>query len=141
MRVLSIGYQGRSLDGLVATLQKAGATTLVDVRERAWSNRPEFRKGRMTAALEEAGIRYVHLRSAGNPFRPRKGEILSFSECASKYAAHLDEHPEVLGELLDLTQAGPAAIFCYEADHEHCHRSVLLREFQAAVEEVHLLRL
>ncbi|MCZ7686964.1 MAG: DUF488 domain-containing protein [Sandaracinaceae bacterium] len=126
MKVLSVGYQGRSLDDLCATLVDAGATVLVDVRERAWSQRPEFRKTALKTALAKHGIRYEHCREAGNPYRPRQGERLSSEDCARRYRKHLDARPEALERVAELVGEGPVALFCYEATTGECHRGVLI---------------
>jgi uncharacterized protein (DUF488 family) len=127
MHVWSIGYQGRSLDGLCAALAEAGVMVLLDVRDRAWSQRPEFRKGRLRDALEESGIRYEHFREAGNPYRPRRGEVLDFDECARKYRSRLDGVPEILDDAVERIEEEPAAVFCYESHRDFCHRGVLIQ--------------
>ena len=50
----TIGYQGRRLDDLCGTLFNMGVEVLVDIRERAWSQRPEFRKRAFRLWLNEA---------------------------------------------------------------------------------------
>lgn len=121
-----IGYQGRSLADFCQALVDAEVSRLIDVRERAWSHRPEFRKGAMSQALEEHGIEYVHCKEAGNPHRPRAGEQLSAKKCLALYSAHLDEHPAVLVALTSLMQGHRAALFCYESTRDQCHRGVLM---------------
>lgn len=123
----SVGYQGKSIDAFCALLVSANIRTLVDVRARAWSQRPVYRKGALTAALAKHGIDYVHCRNAGNPFRPKPGEKIDFAACEALYSKHLDEHPEVIDELEPLVSNGNVALFCYEAERSCCHRGVLLR--------------
>ena len=126
MKIMSIGYQGRSLAALCDALEASGARLLIDVRAAAWSQRPDFRKTALKNAVEARGIKYTHCKQAGNPFRPRKGEPVDPAACEAVYVQHLDAHPEVLDELESLMQDGPAALFCYEADRDACHRGVLL---------------
>lgn len=130
-KCLGVGYQGRSIAELCDALEAAGVARLVDVRERAWSHRPEYRKQALQRALGERGIEYVHCKEAGNPHRPRKGEERSWAECENLYAQHLGEHPEVLEALALLLEDGPAALFCYEAERSACHRGVLMRAIKA----------
>ena len=66
-RLYTIGYQGASIDGLIAALKTAGVETLIDVRAVPASRRPEFSKRNLTASLEAAGLTYVHLVGLGNP--------------------------------------------------------------------------
>ena len=49
------------------TLAAAGVATLIDVRDRPISRRPGFSKRQLAAAIEEAGMRYVHLQALGTP--------------------------------------------------------------------------
>ena len=63
----SIGYEKALLPDVVATLLTAGVATLIDVRDRPISRRPGFSKRQLAAAIEEAGMRYVHLAALGAP--------------------------------------------------------------------------
>lgn len=123
---VSIGYQGRKVQDLCAELKTHGVELLLDVRQAAWSHRPEFRKQALAAALAKHGVAYLHMREAGNPFRPRKGEVVSVAECAKHYRRHLAETPEVVLSVAATLRSQTTAVFCFEAQHEHCHRSVLL---------------
>jgi uncharacterized protein (DUF488 family) len=125
IRCASIGYQGRSLTGMCELLAENGITVVIDVRERAWSQRPDFRKGRLQAGLADFGIEYVHCREAGNPFRPKIGEPAPLERCEALYREHLNAHPEVLGTLEELMRREETALLCYEASRDSCHRGVL----------------
>lgn len=129
VRCVSVGYQGRRLDEFCELLVRTSVPLLVDVRDRAWSNRPEFRKEALRTALRKHGISYLHLKVAGNPMRPKKGEPRDWAKCEAAYTEHLAGHPEVLNELHRVLAETPgAAVFCYEADRQSCHRGVLLRK-------------
>jgi len=69
--VLTIGYERATPSTLVAALRAAGVQTLVDVRALANSRKPGFAKGALSAALQEAGIGYLHLRALGTPAEGR----------------------------------------------------------------------
>ena len=131
MRIYNIGYQGKSLASFCSLLLDRGVQTLVDVRARAWSQRPDFRKTKLAGALADAGITYVHLKTAGNPFRPKPGEVQDAALCSGLYQQHLDEHPEILDELAALERDGDVAVMCFEAERMQCHRGVLLRDLAA----------
>ncbi len=140
-RCLGIGYQGRPVGAFCRALTEAGVDLLIDVRERAWSHRPEYRKQALARALGEQGIEYVHLKAAGNPFRPRSGESLDFADCARLYAKHLRKHPEIVEELETLLAGRAAALFCYEAERRSCHRSVLMKALARRVSDLELVDL
>jgi uncharacterized protein (DUF488 family) len=125
MSLFSIGYEKRSLAAFCDALLQGGVEVLIDVRERAWSQRPEFRKTALAGALRERGIDYVHCKRAGNPFRPRAGEVPDFDACIAAYTRHLDAHPEVLDEVQSLASNRRAALFCYEGHRTRCHRGLL----------------
>ena len=122
----SVGYQGRSIGEFCEVLSDHGVEVLIDVRARAWSHRPEFRKTALREALQNGGIRYIHLKCAGNPFRPRKGEMRDRESCAVLFRQHLSEHPEIINRLDEAAQNRRVVLFCYEADTADCHRGVLL---------------
>src|SRR5256714_5282264 len=63
----TIGYEKTLLKDVVATLAAARVATIIDVRDRPISRRPGFSKRQLAAAIEEAGMRYVHLQALGTP--------------------------------------------------------------------------
>ncbi|MGE3527895.1 MAG: DUF488 family protein [Methyloceanibacter sp.] len=126
--VFSIGYQGKSIVALCAALTEASVELLVDVRERAWSNRPEYRKTALAVALRECGIRYVHCRLAGNPSRPKGGEKSTPQQCEAAYRNHLNRYPDVVDLVHSEVEHTRAALFCYEKNTNECHRGVLLEQ-------------
>ena len=65
--LFTIGYEKALLRDVIATLTAAGVTALLDVRDRPISRRPGFSKRQLAAAVEEAGMRYVHLAALGTP--------------------------------------------------------------------------
>ena len=71
MRLRTIGYERATPASLIAALRAAGVRTVVDVRALANSRRPGFSKRALSAALDEAGIGYVHERALGTPAEGR----------------------------------------------------------------------
>src|SRR5260370_35307345 len=63
----TMGYEKTVLKDVIATLATARVATLIDVRDRPISRRPGFSKRQLAAAIEEAGMRYVHLQPLGTP--------------------------------------------------------------------------
>jgi uncharacterized protein (DUF488 family) len=132
--LLTIGYEGATLDRVLAELARAGATTLVDVRAVASSRKPGFSKSLLCAGVEAGGMRYVHLRGLGTPKAGRqavrRGDVAGMRAI---YAEHLrtDAAQSDLAHAAALVGEGPACLLCFERDHETCHRAVvadLLRE-------------
>src|ERR1700760_121453 len=65
--VLTIGYEGCTIDDVLAELKTAGVKLLIDVRAVPRSRKPGFSKRQLAAGLEEQGIAYQHLRGLGTP--------------------------------------------------------------------------
>ena len=130
MRIAGIGYQGRTIDALIERLRSASIRAVIDVRELPWSRRPEFAQKKLAERLTQEGLRYVHLRSAGNPRENRKSGAAS-EEILARYRVHLARTPFVLDEILAAARSEHAALLCYEADVKECHRSVLLKALAA----------
>ena len=123
----TVGYEGASLEGLIAALQAAGVTLLVDTRERAQSRRRGFSKTALGEALRAGGIQYRHLRALGTPPAIRKDYKLThdFASLRRGYLAHLATQGEALDELGQLAAGEKVALLCYEADPGECHRSLI----------------
>lgn len=114
--LFTIGYEGREPDELLAMLAAARVEVLIDVRELPLSRKRGFSKTPLATALRAAGIDYVHLRAAGNPFRKDADAI-------AKYRAALDRR--VVAEVADAARGRRAALLCFCRDAEVCHRGVL----------------
>jgi uncharacterized protein (DUF488 family) len=127
--LFSVGYEGRNLDELVTLLREHRVTVLLDVRLNAVSRKPGFSKQRLRTALEEAGIEYRHARALGNPKDNREpfhtGDtargVRTFRALLSSDEAGLE-----LGYLAELLVSERVAVFCFERDHDRCHRQVIL---------------
>ncbi|MCC3314739.1 DUF488 domain-containing protein [Nocardia africana] len=126
-RLFTVGYEGRRADELVAILTEAGVATVVDVRLTPISRKPGLSKTKLSAALGQAGIRYVHLRELGNPRDNRDGFRVGDADARDRYA-HVLESPEgadALHSVRTLMAQGPVALLCFEHDHTTCHRHMV----------------
>ena len=121
----TIGYEKALLKDVVATLAAAGVTTLIDVRDRPISRRPGFSKRQLAAAIEVAGMRYVHLQALGTPpegrLAGRRREWDRFWGIVEDKLAR-PEAELALREAAEFAQAAPSCLLCYEADWQSCHR-------------------
>lgn len=126
--VATIGYEGATPDRLVAALKAAGVATLVDVRAIAASRRPGFAKSALSAAVQEAGIGYLHLRALGTPAAGRAAARAGRpAEMRRIFAEHLKgvESQAALAELSALARRQPVCLLCLEADPTTCHRTMV----------------
>lgn len=131
--IVSIGYEGRTIEAFVSSLVAAGVSTVADVRLTPLSRKPGFSKTRLTGALTDAGIGYVHMKPLGNPKANREpfwsGRI---EEGRSVFRALLDSEPavEALRALGDLAAEEVVAVLCFEHEQGNCHRHVVIDEVQ-----------
>ncbi len=113
--IFTIGYEGATVDGFLATLKAAGVERLIDVRALPLSRRPGFSKSPLAAALKEVGIDYVHLKDLGTPKRGRdaakKGDVGTLREVYDDQLA-LPEAQAAAARMLDLAgRSQRAALF------------------------------
>ena len=128
MSVFTIGYENATPAGLVDALRDAGVRVLVDVRALANSRKPGFAKTALSAALEGAGIGYLHLRALGTPAEGRAAVRAGKpAEMRRIFGQHLagTEAQAALANLSDLARQQPVCLLCLEADPRHCHRSLV----------------
>ena len=121
----TIGYEKALLKDVISTLAAARVATLIDVRDRPISRRPGFSKRQLAAAIEDAGMRYVHLQPLGTPpegrLAARRREWDRFwgivEEKLARPEAELD-----LYRAAEIAETAPSCLLCYEADWRVCHR-------------------
>jgi uncharacterized protein (DUF488 family) len=123
--LFTIGYEKAVLGDLLATLAQAGVATLLDVRDRPISRRPGFSKRQLAAAVEDAGMRYVHLQALGTPpegrLAGRRREWDRFWGIVEEKLAR-PEAEVALEEAAEIAAAAPSCLLCYEAGWRSCHR-------------------
>lgn len=132
--LLHLGYEGRTAEEVVALLNAARVTVLIDVRERPQSRKPGLSKTRLSAALDAAGMAYRHERTLGNPRANRPpfhdGRV---REGLEVYAAHLEQQGgAALARLLGEARRSRVAVLCVELEAVRCHRQELVARAEAA---------
>jgi len=141
MRIFTIGYEGATVGEFLAALQQAGVERVIDVRALPLSRRPGFSKSPLRAALEEAGIEYVHLKALGTPAEGRAAARAGrHADLERIYAGQL-ELPEAIAQgaqMIALAEEKPSALLCFEREPAHCHRTLLLDAVAPDVEVTHL---
>ncbi len=130
----SIGYELTSPRDLIVALKRARVKLLIDVRAIPNSRRPGFSKKALTAAAEEAGIEYLHLRGLGTPAdgraAARKGQHAEMHRIYREQLKTLAARDD-LAILEEIVASGRrAALLCLEASPEHCHRALIIRRLE-----------
>ena len=130
----TIGYEAATLPDVIARLHRAGVDIVIDVRAVAASRRAGFSKTILRTSLEADGIAYEHLRALGTP-KPgrdaaRKGRI---AEMERIFADHMKtpEAQDALARAKAIARDQHAALLCYEACADGCHRRILADLIQA----------
>jgi uncharacterized protein (DUF488 family) len=123
--LFTIGYEKARLADVVAMLAGSGVATLIDVRDRPISRRPGFSKHQLAAAVEAAGIRYLHLGALGTPPEGREaGRRREWERFWGIVEAKLAsaEAELALQQAAAVGRDGASCLLCYEADWQICHR-------------------
>ena len=126
--LLTIGYEGCTIDGVLAALKEAGVSLLLDVRAVAASRKPGFSKRQLASGLDAAGIGYVHLQRLGTPKAGRDAVRAGHPErMVPIFQAHMEtpEAQEALVQAKHLAEGARCCLLCFERDHRTCHRRLV----------------
>jgi uncharacterized protein (DUF488 family) len=124
----TIGYEGTTVGSVLDVLRGAGVALLVDVRAVPQSRKPGFSKRQLAAALDEAGIAYVHLQGLGTPKpgrdavragHPERMEVIFREHMTS------DRAQTELAQAKGLVRDRKSCLLCFERDHHTCHRRLV----------------
>jgi uncharacterized protein (DUF488 family) len=133
--IATIGYEVATVGSFLDELRRAGVDLVVDIRAAARSRRPGFAKTRLQANLAEAGIEYVHINTLGTPAEGRAAARSGrHDEMRAIFLEHLrtTSAQSGLDSVLELVEAGRSlCLLCFEANPEHCHRSLVADELAA----------
>lgn len=137
-KLFTIGYQSTTVRNFLDTLVEAKVQLLVDVRAVAMSRRPGFAKSALAANLNEAGIKYLHLRKLGTPADGRAAARAGHHETMHRiFNAQLetDAAQDELRVLADLVNGKQhVAIMCFEAEAKYCHRTIVANALRGLVD-------
>jgi uncharacterized protein (DUF488 family) len=143
-RIYSVGYEGFPAPALVDRLAANKVTTLVDVRLTPSSRKPGYSRKSLSAALEMAGITYIHEPELGNPpdnrdsFRRGNGQ-----EGREHMRARLmNGSGPALVRTVERARQERIAVLCVERERHRCHRDVITDmalELAPELEVVHIL--
>jgi uncharacterized protein (DUF488 family) len=126
--IFTVGYGGRTPEGLLELLRDHKIDTVCDVRFRPrsrwmlWANYYTLRgDGPLRQMIERAGFEYRWLgRALGNP-RPKEQNLAAFKRLMDQ------EGEERVAELMGLARSRRVCLLCAARDPRRCHRSVISR--------------
>lgn len=133
-KIWTIGYERVGQADFVAALKAAKIKTLLDVREVANSRRAGFSKKSLAAALDEAGIAYVHMKPLGTPKAGREAARKGDAKTMRRIFEAKMVEPEsqlALAETADLAGKGRVCLMCLEHDWRVCHRTIVAEHLAA----------
>lgn len=129
----TIGYEGITFEKYINKLIDNNITILCDVRRNAFSMKFGFSKNMLKHALENVGIKYIHLPELGIESEERQ-EL----NCLEDYRKLFKEYRNTtlctndaivaLGLLKDLSSKNKIALTCFEKDIEYCHRGIIAKK-------------
>lgn len=132
--VCTIGYERASLVDFIATLRLSNIDVLVDIRDRAQSRRPGFSKSALAAALNDAGIEYIHMKELGDPKEGREAARQgNYAQFRSIFAGVMatSAAKQAIAKLEDLAMGSRICLMCFERDQRTCHRLIVANELVA----------
>lgn len=124
--LVTIGYEGKSLEAYLNQLLQDSVTLLCDVRRNPLSRKYGFSKGTLKNACEGVGIRYEHLPELGIASEERR-DLHTQADYDALFANYetesLPQQGEALSQIRKWIDAGErVALTCYEALPCQCHR-------------------
>jgi len=126
--LLTIGYEGCTIDGVLTRLREARVDLLIDVRAVATSRKPGFSKRQLAAGLDQVGIGYIHLQPLGTPKPGRDAVRAGHPErMVPIFTAHMrtPEAQHALAEATARAMERRCCLLCFERDHRDCHRHLV----------------
>lgn len=132
--LVTVGYEGRTLENYFNILLKSRVTVLCDVRRNPISRKYGFSKTALSRTCQRLGIQYVHLPDLGIESKFRRG-LKTQSQFNALFKMYEQTILPCQTEKLELIHSWlrdgeNVALTCYEREASQCHR---LRVMKALV--------
>lgn len=139
----TIGYEGKKFEEYLNQLIKNDVKVLVDVRKNAHSMKYGFSKSTLKNAVENLGLKYIHIPNLGiesenrQTLQTKADYDALFAIYARTFTSKVKDL-EYLNEILE--ENARIAITCFERDVGYCHRGIIAKKMkkQYGVEIKHL---
>ncbi|GCF11070.1 DUF488 domain-containing protein [Dictyobacter arantiisoli] len=132
--LLTLGYEGLTIDGYLDILLSHQVKAIIDVRKNPISMKQGFSKKQFAAAAQMAGLTYIHIPDLGIPALLRKNLTNddAYKNLFAYYAAEiLPEHHDALEHVKALSRDFErVALTCFEANPMCCHRHKIVEQLQ-----------
>jgi hypothetical protein len=132
--LLTIGYEGKSLEVYLNQLIRADVTRLCDVRWNPLSRKYGFSKRTLSKACEGLGIRYEHFPELGIPSEARRN-LKTQAEYDRLFAEYerenLPRQTNALNQIRSWVEQGErVALTCFERLPQQCHRHCVAKKLE-----------
>lgn len=125
--LLSLGYEGYSIEEYINILIKNNVKVLFDVRRNAYSMKYGFSKQVLQNAAKGCGIEYIHLPELGIESKDRKYLRLQsdYDELFNRYEkTTLSANKQAIEYIIRIIQNKKrVSLLCYETKPAQCHRT------------------
>jgi uncharacterized protein (DUF488 family) len=143
--LLTIGYEGRSLEAYLNLLLKNSVTLLCDVRRNPLSRKYGFSKSTLNKTCEGVGIRYEHLPELGIDSEERR-DLKTQSDYDALFAIYehksLPQQAKALEQIHNwLKQGERVALTCFEKLPHQCHRHCVSEALEQSENNLAVLHL
>jgi uncharacterized protein (DUF488 family) len=130
--IITIGYEGQSIDEFMMKLIQEKIQVLVDVRNNPWSMKYGFTGKSLAILCEKMGIEYLGLPEVGIPGELRKNLETKedYQALFKRYRKFISKKEKELDMLLELGKRKKIALMCFEKEPGMCHRGVLAGELE-----------
>jgi uncharacterized protein (DUF488 family) len=124
--IVTIGYEGLTIDQFLMKLISHKIGTVVDVRKNAFSRKYGF-SSNLEGFLSKLGIGYVHFPELGIPSGKRKNleSFASYQALFREYESGLESKLKKIREIFNMGMSEKIALMCFESDPNYCHRKII----------------
>ena len=125
-RLLTIGYEGRSLEDFLNQLIRSNVAILCDIRKNAISRKYGFSKRTLHQACQSIGIRYEHKPELGIAPALRQ-DLKTQADCDNLFSQYqktvlLQQQEKIKEIYIWLQNRETVALTCFEREAHRCHR-------------------
>jgi len=130
--IVTIGYQGKSIDQFFHILINEKIHNLVDIRYNPWSMKYGFTKYSLNSLCERLNIDYSHIPELGIPgdMRQKLDTKRDYDRLFKNYTIYLKNHQKEIEILKKQSESKRLALMCFEEDPNYCHRHILAKHLQ-----------
>lgn len=125
MQLMTIGYEGMSIDAFFDVLNQNRVEVLVDIRELPISRKRGFSKTALSESSTRHNLGYMHLHALGSPREVRHDYRADkdWARYTTRFSQYLDTQAQAVHDLATLITRKRCCLLCFEADAACCHRS------------------